>query len=68
MPLSNKTDEIRNSFLVNIHWGIQRMISRTWQIAARLGAGYAADVEYNFGTIYPSLDFVFSYVFSEKNK
>ena len=62
MPLSNKTDEIRNSFLVNIHWGIQRAIGNRWTINSHIGVGYAEDIDYHFGTIYPALDFKFSYI------
>lgn len=62
-PLYNKTDIIRNSILTNIHWGIQRAIGNNWSINAHAGIGYAHDIDYDFGTIYPAVDFKFSYIF-----
>ena len=61
-PLYNKTDIIRNSILTNIHWGIQRAIGNKWSLNAHIGVGYAHDIDYDFGTIYPTIDFKFSYV------
>ena len=63
MPLYKKSDIIRNSILTNIHWGIQRIIGNHWTINSNIGVGYAHDIDYNFGTIYPALDFKFSYIF-----
>jgi hypothetical protein len=62
-PLYKKSDIIRNSILANIHWGIQRAISNHWTINSHIGIGYAQDTDYNFGTIYPAIDFKFSYIF-----
>ena len=62
-PLDNKTNIIRNSILTNIHWGIQRVISNHWSINSHIGVGYAHDIDYDFGTIYPAIDFRFSYIF-----
>ena len=62
-PVGEKTDIIRNSFLANIHWGIQRAIGGHWLFNSHIGVGYAQDIDYNFGTIYPALDLKFSYVF-----
>ena len=61
-PLHNKSDIIRNSILTNIHWGIQRAIGKKWSLNAHIGVGYAHDIDYDFGTIYPAIDFKFSYV------
>lgn len=61
-PLDRKTDLIRNSILTNIHWGIQRAIGDHWLFNSHIGVGYAQDIDYRFGTIYPSLDFIFSYI------
>jgi len=61
-PLDKKSDAVRNSILTNIHWGIQRAIGGHWTINSHIGVGYAKDVDYNFGTIYPALDFKFSYI------
>ncbi len=61
-PLKRKDDLIRNSILTNIHWGIQRAIGGHWLFNSHVGVGYARDIDYNFGTIYPSLDFKFAYI------
>lgn len=61
-PFERTDDLIRNSVLVNIHWGIQRAIGKNWLFNSHVGAGYAQDVDYNFGTVYPSLDFAFAYI------
>lgn len=61
-PLYNKTDIIRRSILTNLHWGIQRAIGSRWTINSHVGIGYSQDIEYDFGTIYPALDFKFSYI------
>lgn len=58
----------RNSMLTNLHWGMQRGMGKHWTFNFHIGAGYAQDIDYNFGTIYPAIDFKFSYVFfSSKN-
>ena len=62
-PLYKKSDIIRNSILTNIHWGFQRFIGNHWTINSHIGVGYAHDIDYDFGTIYPAIDFKFSYVF-----
>ena len=64
-PSDRKTDLIRNSVLANIHWGIQRAIGNHWLFNSHIGVGYGEDIDYHFGTIYPSLDFVFSYIILE---
>jgi len=58
----------RNSILVNLHWGIQRPLGMHWAFNAHFGAGYAQDIDYSFGTIYPAIDFKFSYIFSKSKK
>lgn len=58
----------RNSILGNLHWGIQRALGQRWLFNFHVGAGYAQDIDYNFGTIYPALDFKFSYVFFNSKK
>jgi len=65
-PADRQTDETRNSILTNIHWGIQRAIGHNWSFNSHLGVGYAQDIDYNFGTIYPAIDIKFSYVFSKQ--
>lgn len=66
--ISGKSDLTRNSVLGNLHWGIQRALGNHWTFNSHFGAGYAQDIEYNFGTIYPAIDFKFSYIFSNSNK
>ena len=63
-PNDRRTDATRNSILVNAHWGMQRALSANWLFNAHIGAGYAQDIDYNFGTVYPALDFKFAYVLS----
>ena len=57
-------DYNRNSLLINAHWGLQRAIGDRLTINAHAGAGYAQDVDAKYGTIYPSVDFKFSYILS----
>jgi len=64
-PNDRQTDLTRNSILTNIHWGIQRAIGNNWTFNSHIGLGYAQDIDYNFGTIYPALDFKFSYIFTK---
>ena len=58
----------RNSVLGNIHWGIQRALGQHWLFNFHIGAGYAEDIDYSFGTIYPAIDFKFSYIFFNSKK
>lgn len=57
-----------NGFLVNVHWGIQRPLGAHWTYNTHFGAGYAWDIDFGFGTIYPAIDFKFSYIFSKSKK
>ncbi len=63
-----KVDFYRNSMLANLHWGVQRGMGKHWTFNFHIGAGYAQDIDYNFGTIYPAIDFKFSYVFFRSKK
>ena len=67
-PTNRKSDLTRNSFLANFHWGIQRAIDNHWTFNSHIGAGYARDIDYGFETIYPAIDFKFSYIFSNSKK
>jgi hypothetical protein len=62
------TSTYSNSILANIHWGIQRPLGKHWTFSSHFGAGYAQDIDYNFGTIYPAVDFKFSYIFFQSKK
>ena len=57
-------DRMRNSMLVNLHWGMQRVAGLRWTINTHIGAGYAQDLNYKFGTVYPSAEIKFSYILS----
>lgn len=48
--------------LVNVHWGLQRVIAARWAFNTHLGVGYAVDLNSRFGTIYPALDLNYSYI------
>ena len=61
-------DYYRNSVLGNIHWGMRRALGQHWLFNFHVGAGYAEDIDYGFGTIYPAIDFKFSYVFFKPKK
>lgn len=67
-PNNRQSDYTRNSILINIHWGIQRAISNRWTFGTHVGAGYAQDIDYNFGTIYPAIDCKFSYILANSKK
>lgn len=57
--------EGEDALLLNVHWGIQRMISKKWTINTHAGIGYAVnatDLNNSSGTFYPSIGFHFSYV------
>lgn len=64
----SKTDYAYNTILTNIHWGIQRAIGRNWLFNTQAGVGYARSIKYNTGTIYPSIDFTFAYVFIKSKR
>jgi hypothetical protein len=69
LPVFVDSDEIRNTFFINGFWGLQRSLGSKWIFSGQLGAGYALDTDYNFGTIYPALDFKFGYLLGlEKGK
>jgi len=62
-------DRVQDALLMNIHWGLQRAIAKRWTINLHIGAGYitdATDLQNTSGTIYPALDFKFSYIFTKK--
>ena len=66
---NNRTYPYYNSgFLVNIHWSILRTLGKNWTFNSHFGAGYAQDIDFGFGTIYPAIDFKFSYIFSRSKK
>ena len=62
LPFKRKYLVITKSYLANLHWGIQRSLGRRFIFNSHVGVGYAWDIPSGFGTIYPSLDFRFSYV------
>lgn len=58
------SDEI---LLLNLHWGLQRAIGKSFTINAFAGAGYAVPVDNQFDIVYPTVDFKFSYLFGKRN-
>ncbi len=66
-PSIAPNDYLRDALLVNLHWGLQRALGGNWTFNSHIGAGYARDLSSEFGTIYPALDFKFSYIISRKN-
>ena len=69
LPLFVDSDKIRNSLLINGFWGLQRPLGAKWIFSGQAGAGYSLDIENNFGTIYPAIDFKCSYLIGfGKNK
>ncbi|MEO6721211.1 MAG: hypothetical protein ABIN67_12650 [Ferruginibacter sp.] len=60
-PSVAPNDALRETFLVNLHWGLQRALGKHWTLNAHAGAGYAQDIPSSFGTLYPALDVKFSY-------
>ena len=58
-----KSDVTSNCIVTNLHWGIQRAMGGRWVFNFHIGAGYAQSIDYGVGTIYPAIDFKFSYVF-----
>ena len=67
-PIDRKSDLSRNGILANLHWGVQRAIENHLTFNSHIGVGYARDIDYGFGTIYPAIDFKFSYIFSNSKK
>jgi len=59
---------LRDAFLINAHWGLQRPLSQHWSFYTQVGGGYGWDVASGFGTIYPAIDLKFSYVFTQRKK
>jgi hypothetical protein len=64
-PIGGDTDAF-NTALMNIHWGMQRPAGTRWIFNTHFGVGYATDLEGFGGTLYPSLDLKFSYIFSKQ--
>ena len=64
----SESSDIYDALLMNIHWGLQRALGRKWTFMTHIGAGYAmdaTDLNHVSGTIYPALEFRFSYVFNK---
>ncbi|WP_276504379.1 hypothetical protein [Terrimonas pollutisoli] len=60
---------IYDALLMNLHWGLQRPLGKKWSFATHVGAGYATDatdLNHFSGTVYPALEFRFSYVFTRQ--
>ena len=51
-----------STLLANVHWGLQRAVGRQWLYNMHAGIGYGSNITTNVSTIYPALEFKFSYV------
>lgn len=57
--------EGEDALLLNMQWGIQRMIAKKWSVTTHIGIGYAinaTDLNHPSGAFYPSIGFNFSYM------
>ena len=64
----SENGEGEDALLFNVHWGIQRVISKRWTINTHVGIGYAidaSDLNKPSGAFYPSIGFNFSYVLNK---
>ena len=52
---------LENALLNEIHWGIQRSLGGNWLFNFHAGLGYARDLDFSNGIVYPSLGIKFSY-------
>lgn len=60
-----ESTQTQDALVLNVHWGLQRIIARRWTVNSHLGAGYSVNaVELNKaeGTFYPAVDLKFSYL------
>lgn len=64
-PSIAPNDMLQSTLLLNLHWGIQRAFGKRWFFNPHIGGGYALDINSHFGTIYPTIDFKFSYILSK---
>lgn len=66
--LTENTNE-RDALLFNVHWGMQRAISKRWTLNTHFGVGYAldaTDLNNSEETFYPVLDLKFSYILNKQ--
>lgn len=59
-------DDLRDTGLINLHWGIQRPIGEKWTFTTHVGLGYAQDLVSRNGMFYPAFDLRFSYIFLQR--
>jgi hypothetical protein len=59
--LSKTELPLENALLNEIHWGIQRSLGGNWLINFHTGIGYARDLDFSDGSIYPALGIKLSY-------
>jgi hypothetical protein len=60
-----ESTETQNALLLNVHWGLQRIIAKRWTVNSHFGAGYsinAGELNKVEGTFYPAIDLKFSYL------
>lgn len=61
--------DVRDALAFNVHWGMQRNLSKRWTLNSHFGAGYAidaTDLSNSDGSFYPALDLKFSYILNKR--
>ena len=54
---------LHNTFLTEIHWGIQRDLGKNFLFNLHVGLGYARDIYWNSGAVYLAAGVKFGYMF-----
>ena len=64
--LITTTGPVWDALLLNVHWGLQRPISKRWLVNAHVGPGFSVAAHYfGYNRIYPSLEARLSYLFKK---
>ncbi len=62
--ISRNLIQTNNVRLINVHWGIQRILRRKMLLTTYIGIGSARDFKFKEHTIYPALELKLSYLTS----
>ena len=63
--------DVRDALTFNVHWGLQRNLSKRWTLNSHFGVGYAidaTDLSNSDGSFYPALDLKFSYILNKQKR
>ena len=63
--------DVRDALTFNVHWGLQRNLSKRWTLNSHFGVGYAidaTDLSNSDGSFYPALDLKFSYILNKRKR